>query len=308
MTADKNATKIRWAKLSIASNAALVTFKLAVGILAGSMAIVAEAVHSANDFLAAVIAYGAVRKAAQPPDKDHAFGHGKYENLSGLLEAALIVAAGGVIIYQSAGKIANPGEVRFLDLGIAVMILSAVVNFFVARKLSEVARDTDSIAIETDAAHLMVDVYTSLGVGAGLIAIRLTGLHVLDPAISVLVAFYIIWLGVRLSWKAGSDLLDQQLPQAEVEEIEKTIADRSHSIASFHKLATRKAGGTRMIDVHIQVHAAESVRNAHDLASHIERDIRARFPGARVLTHIEPCDDRCEACRVPGCPGDRKKV
>jgi cation diffusion facilitator family transporter len=305
---ENDARKIRWAKLSVVSNAALVAFKLVVGVLAGSMAIIAEAVHSANDLLAAAIAYGAVRKAAEPPDADHAFGHGKFENLSGLLEAALIVAAGGVIIHQSAGKIANPGEVRFLDLGIAVMILSAAVNFFVARKLAEVARETDSIAIETDAAHLMVDVYTSLGVGAGLLAIRLTGLHVLDPAISIAVALYIIWLGVRLSWKAGSDLLDRQLPQAEVEEIERTIADRSHSIASFHKLATRKSGGTRMIDVHIQVHGAASVRDSHELASHIEHDICAKYPGARVLTHIEPCDDRCEACGVPGCPDDRKKV
>ena len=303
---EKSRAKVRWASLSVASNTALVVFKLAVGILGGSVSIIAEAVHSLNDLVAAVIAFAAVRKSAQPPDEDHAWGHGKYENLSGLIESALIIFAGVVIVWQSIVKIRNPGEIRLLDLGIAVMLVSAAVNFFVSRKLVRVARETDSIAIETDGAHLLVDVYTSLGVMGGLVLIRLTGWTVLDPVISICVALYIVWLGISLSVKSGKDLLDEQLPRAEVEAIEKILGDRSNAIASYHKLATRKSGGTRMIDVHIQVHGDETVRDAPALAHHIEDDINALYPGARVMTHVEPCDAACRDCKITDCPDDKR--
>jgi cation diffusion facilitator family transporter len=301
----KNRLKVRWARLSILSNTLLVAFKLAVGILGQSVSIIAEAVHSLNDLLAAVITFGAVRKSSQPPDSDHQFGHGKYENLSGLVESALIVAAGGMIIYQAVQKIRHPSEIGFLWLGIAVMGTSALVNLFVSRILLRVARQTDSIAIETDGAHLLVDVYTSLGVMAGLVAIKLTGLLILDPILSICIALYIVYLGIHLSIRSGKDLLDEQLPTEEIDTIQAIIGDYAHGICSFHKLATRKAGGQRMIDVHIEVHGTESVKAAHDLVTHIEQDLQAKYPGARIMIHVEPCNETCQTCNHPSCP-DRK--
>jgi len=302
---EQNRLKIRWAALSVVSNSLLVAVKVTVGVLGNSVSIIAEAVHSMNDLLAALITFAAVRKSAQPPDSNHRFGHGKFENLSGLIESALIVAAGIVIVAQAVRKILHPSPIHYLDLAMGVMLLSAGVNFVVSRILLRVARQTDSIAIETDGAHLLVDVYTSLGVMAGLAAIKLTGLVILDPILSIAIALYIIYLGSRLSVRAGKDLLDEQLPAEEVQAIEKIIGDRTHAIASFHKLATRKAGATRMIDVHIQVHGNESVRTAHDIITHIERDIEFRYPGARVMIHVEPCDETCTLCNVVQCP-DRK--
>jgi len=305
-TEEKNRLKVRWARLSIVSNAFLIVFKLAVGILGGSVSVLAEAVHSLNDLVASLITFGAVRKSAKPPDSDHRFGHGKYENLAGMAESALIVLAGVMILYEAVKRILHPSPVRLLWLGVAVMLVSGLVNLAVSRVLIRVARRTDSIAIETDGAHLLVDVYTSLGVAAGLLAIRLTGLWILDPILSILIALYIVYLGARLSLRSARDLLDEQLPAEEVRAIERIIADGTHAIVSFHKLATRKAGGTRMIDVHIQVHGGSSVKDAHDLVTHIEADLRARFPGARTMVHVEPCDEDCAACRVGECPERRR--
>jgi len=302
LVARNNRLKVRWAALSIASNTLLVTLKLAVGILGNSISIIAEAVHSLNDLLASLITYAAVRKSSQPPDSNHRFGHGKFENLSGLIQSALIVAAGVVIITQAAGKLLRPSPVHYLGLAMGVMLFSAVVNFAVSRVLLRVARRTDSIAIETDGAHLLVDVYTSLGVLAGLAAIRLTGWVILDPVLSIAIALYILYLGVRLSLRSGKDLLDEQLPAEEIRVIEEIIGDRTHTISSFHKLATRKAGSTRMIDVHIQVHGSETVQAAHDMITHIERDIQARYPGTRTMIHVEPCEETCAHCRIGHCP------
>ncbi len=304
---EKNRLKIRWARLSIFSNGLLVAFKVTVGILSGSVSIIAEAVHSLNDLLASLITFGAVRKSSKPPDNDHRFGHGKFENLSGLVESALIILAGLIIISEAVRKILHPSPISLLWLGIGVMLVSGIVNLVVSRILLRVARQTDSIAIEADGAHLLVDVYTSFGVMAGLVAIKLTGLWILDPVLSILIALYILYLGTSLSIRSGRDLLDEQLPAEEVRSIEMILSDRTHSIASFHKLATRKAGGTRMIDVHIQVHGNASVKDAHDLVTHIERDLQDKYPGARIMIHVEPCEKECVVCNVGRCPDRRPR-
>jgi cation diffusion facilitator family transporter len=299
--------KIKWAWVSVVSNTLLVAFKLAVGFFSGSISIISEAIHSGIDLVAAAIAYASVRASSEPADGKHPFGHGKYENLSGLIESALIVAAGVIIIYEAGKKLVTPSPVMHLELGVAVMLVSAVVNIVVSRILLRVARETDSVALETDGAHLLVDVYTSAGVMAGLIAIRMTGWMYLDPLISIGIAGYITWLGISLSIKSSRDLLDVRLPDEEVGQVEKIICDNTHAISSFHKLATRKSGGHRMMDVHIQVHGGTTVKESHDLATHIEQDIMAKFPGSRVLIHIEPCDDKCTECRMTGCPDDRRR-
>lgn len=185
-----------------------------------------------------------------------------------------------------------------LDLGIAVMLVASAVNFFVSRKLIRVARDTDSVAIETDGTHLLVDVYTSLGVMAGLVLIRVTGLTILDPILSMVIAAYIVFLGIHLSIKSTRDLLDVSLPPAEVEAIEQILRDRSHPLVSYHGVATRKAAGTRMIEAHLVVHRTATVAEGHDIAEHIRSDLMTEFPGARVILHVDPCEESCVACRA----------
>jgi cation diffusion facilitator family transporter len=180
--------KAKVALLSISSNTFLTLGKLVVGLAMGSVSVISEAIHSSLDLAAAIIAFFAVRTAAKPADDRHNYGHGKFENLSGIIEAILILVAGVMIINNAIPKLKGGVELESLGLGAGAMGISVVVNLFVSRKLLKTARETESPALAADGWHLMTDVYTSLGVFAGLGAIYLTGLTILDPLIAIVVA------------------------------------------------------------------------------------------------------------------------
>jgi len=179
------------ALLSVLSNGILIVVKVIVGLLTGSVSIIAEAVHSLIDLVAAVIAWVGVRIADKPADDSHEFGHGKVENVSGTVQAILIFMASGLIIYEAVDKIIHGESIVMTELGIGVMAISVLTNFGVGRVLTRIARKSDSLALEADAKHLNADVYTSLGVFAGLVLIRFTGWVILDPIIAIGVALFI---------------------------------------------------------------------------------------------------------------------
>lgn len=277
------------AAISIISNTLLVALKLAVGFITGSVSILAEAVHSGVDLVAAVIAYIAVLFADRPPDEAHAYGHGKYENISGTVEAFLIVVAAAYIAYEAVIKIIEHAQVERIGIGLIVMLISAVANWFVSGRLFKVARETDSIALETDGHHLRLDVYTSVGILVGLIIIYFTGISLIDQLLGLGVAVWIGWIGWQLSRKAVGPLLDLQLPAQEVERIA-TIIHSEPGVLGYHKLRTRKSGAYRHVDVHIIVPKNMSLSDAHNLAEGIEDKVRAEFDHTFILTHIEPED------------------
>lgn len=282
------------ARLSIISNVLLVLAKGAIGIIGGSMSILAEAVHSAVDLIAAVIAYIAVLFADRPADEAHAYGHGKFENLSGTVEALLIIVAGAYIVYESIKRIITNAPVERLDLGMAIMLVSAVANFLVSANLFRVAKQTDSIALEADGHHLRLDVYTSLGVLFGLILVHLTNFVILDRLIGLGVALWIGWIGIQLSRKAIGPLMDSQLPAAEMERIVEIINSEPR-ILDFHKLRTRKAGAQRHIDVHLLMPRDMSLTTAHELAEEVEDKIRSELENVTIVTHVEPAEEDSNA-------------
>jgi cation diffusion facilitator family transporter len=294
-----NREKERVARLSVASNTLLVLLKLAVGLAIGSVAIVAEAVHSGIDLVAAVIAFFAVRASARPPDAEHAFGHGSYEDLSGLIEGALILVAAVVIVYEAAGKLLVGGEgfePGALGAGLAVMAVSAAVNWYVSARLMRVAKKTESIALESDAWHLRTDVYTSLGVLAGLVAIIVTGIVALDALIAIGVALVILKAGVDLCRRAAGNLVDQRLPEDEEAAICRIIESHGDNIAEFHELRTRRSGPDRFVDLHLCVARHLTVEESHALADRLESEIEAALPRCSATIHVEPCSGSCEAC------------
>lgn len=188
----KNAAlKQRTAYLSIISNTTLVLLKLAVGIYVGAVSLISEALHSGVDLIAALIAFWAVRKSVTPPDTEHDYGHGKYENLSAAVEALLIVAAAIGILYESVMKFAESTVSDMLGYGIAIMAASIIINFFVSHRLIQVAKQTGSQALEADGLHLRADIWTSVGVLLGLVLMQITGWAWLDPLIAI-------------SWQASS--------------------------------------------------------------------------------------------------------
>ena len=279
--------KIRVARLSIFSNSLLIILKLGVGLLSGSVSIISEAIHSFMDLLASFVAFFSVKISDTPADERHPYGHGKFENISGVVEALLIFVAAFWIIYEAIKKIINPGEVEKIGFGFAVMLISAAVNIFVSRKLYRVAKETDSVALEADALHLKTDVYTSIGVAAGLLLMWISGIHMVDPIAAILVALLILKESYELFSKAYAPLLDLALPAADVEQISGIIHHHCTAEMSFHELRTRKAGNYKYIDFHLNLDADKTVKEAHEICDRIEEEIKKAFDHAEVTIHVE---------------------
>ena len=293
--------KQKAAFLSILSNIAIIVLKITVGLIINSISVISEAIHSAMDLVSALIAYLTVSKSSQPADQSHPYGHGKFENLSGFLEAALIAVAAIYILWTSVERLLHPQELQFVPYGIGVMLISALVNFFMYRHNIKVAKETESIALEANAAHLSADVYTSLGVLAGLILIALTGIRALDPLAAMAVAAFILRASVGLMRKALRDLTDRGLPEEEEKEIRSILKNHYSHFVEFHKLRTRKSGSERYIDLHLVLARNVDLQAAHDLCNHLEVEINHRFPGSETIIHIEPCENACQICNN-SCP------
>ena len=296
-------TKTSAAGLSILSNSLLVALKLAAGIVMGSVSVISEGVHSAVDLLAAFIAFFSIRAAAKPADEEHEFGHGKIENISGTIEALLIFGAAALIIYEAIDKIINRAKPEFLTAGIGIMAFSAVLNFFVSRFLHKIAHRTDSVALEADAWHLTTDVYTSLGVFAGLIVVEITHWYILDPIIAIVVALLILRAAWNITRKSVRDLVDERLPQAEEDIITASILEHVGELAGFHELRTRKAGSQRYIELHLVLPKKVTIEEAHRLCDHLEEDIKGKLPEGNVTIHCEPCDQHDDGSCPTDCPG-----
>jgi cation diffusion facilitator family transporter len=291
--------KTRAALLSIASNTMLIALKLAVGLMMQSVSVISEAVHSSVDLVAALIAFFSVRESGKPPDDKHRYGHGKIENVSGTIEAVLIFVAAVYIIFEASKKLhARHFFIEELDIGAIVMGVSAVANFFVSRYLMKVSKKTDSIALEADALHLQTDVYTSVGVLAGLIAIRFTGLMILDPIIAIAIALLIIKASYDLTRTAIGNVLDVRLPDEEEKIIHEVLDQNGNYFVEYHKLRTRKSGNVRYIDMHLVISKTTSVEDSHALCHSIAGKIHQRLPHSQVLVHIEPCNGGCDSCRI----------
>lgn len=278
--------KVKTARLSVISNSLLIIMKLSVGIISGSVSIISEAIHSSMDLIAAVIALFSVRVSDNPPDSRHPYGHGKVENISGVIEALLIFAAAIWIISEAIKKLAGEsGELGPIWIGVIVMIISALVNTVVSARLYKVARETNSVALEADALHLKTDVYTSLGVAVGLGLIMITGIKWLVPVVAMLVAIFIIRESYILLKKAFTPLLDTAWGAGEIEEL-RTRLDNME--VTYHDLRTRIAGNYRFIDIHIQIPENESVGNAHKYCDKIEDELTRIYGNLTVTIHVEP--------------------
>jgi cation diffusion facilitator family transporter len=297
--------KANVALLSIASNTLLTFSKVLVGLISGSVSILAEGIHSGLDLLAACIAFFAVKQSAKPADTEHTYGHGKIENISGTIEALLIFVAVVMIVSESVRKLGHifrgqSAEVGSMALGLGLVVMggAALINFFVSARLTKVARKTDSVALEADALHLRTDVYTSAGVFAGLLLIRLTGWHILDPIIALGVALIITKAAYDLIKEAFSPLVDVSLPAAETKIITEVISRYAGEYLEFHELRTRKAGAERHVDLHLVVAKSTTVEQVHKLCDKIENEINMQLKSTQVLIHAEPCNMESFKCPV----------
>jgi cation diffusion facilitator family transporter len=282
------ATKSGAAKLALVSVLGLVILKVAVAVITGSISILAQTVDSFLDLFAVVITIFSIGIAAKPADEEHPFGHGKVENISAVVQAILIFTAGGLVIYSAIDRMISGVSIEMTEVGIGVMVVSIVVSILLSRHILKVSRATDSLALEAIGHNIAADVYSAAGVLAALVAIRLTGLGILDPIMALAVALIIIRSAYKVMRKSFGGLIDVRLPEAEENIIKSTILSYGDQIAGFHNLRTRKSGSQRFIDLHLAIPKNASLEEAHNICDRIEQDIEAKLPHSVVTIHVEP--------------------
>lgn len=289
-------TKENVAKLSILSISLLIVMKVVASILTGSIGIRADAVHSVIDLAGAVIGFIGIRISGKPPDERHAYGHGKAENIVGVVIAGLIFAAAGTIVFEAVRRLIAGGTVELVTVGIYVTAAAIVINVIISWYALRVARSTDSVALEATARDMLADVLSSCAVLVGLILVRLTGLSMLDPIVALLVAILIARTAYLTMKKSFGGLMDTRLPESEEEAIRSCIMEHSGQVVAFHELRTRKAGSQRYIDLHLVMPKNASVDEAHRVCDHLEQDIGRRLQRVSITIHIEPCTLECDHC------------
>ena len=290
------------AAVSIASNSTLIALKLAAAAITGSVAILSEALHSMIDLVASVIAFVSVRRADEPADVEHPYGHEKLESLAASIEGMLILAGAALIVYEAVHRLSTGAEVEKLGVGIAVIGFSAVANWSVSLFLRRQARRHRSPALAGDAAHLGTDALTSLGVLVGLALVKITGADAIDSVVAIGVAALIVIAGVRILRQSASALVDEAPPPAEMDRIEASIARArtgAPEIVGYHKLRARTSARHLYIDLHVQFKQGTTLERAHELAHQLRDAIEADLGDAEVLIHVEPESSRRDPADSP---------
>ncbi len=276
------------AGLSITSNSIIILLKIIAGIISGSISIISEAIHSISDFLASVLTFFAVSRSSEPADKDHPFGHGKYEDMSGFIEGGLIIFAGFYIIYEALSKLVSGYSINTESmLGIYVMAFAVIANFIVSSYLFYVAKKSDSVSLYADAQHLRTDIFSSLGVLIGLVLIKITGIVALDSIIALIVAVVIMKTGFSISKDTLNNLLDGTLPEEDISKIEKILKNNC-SIKGYKDLKARKAGQCKDIELTIFFEPDLTISECHKTCDEIENEMKNILHNADITIHAEP--------------------
>lgn len=292
-------TRIGAAKLSLAVVSVLVTLKIVVGVITGSISVLAQAADSTLDVLAVGFTSFAVIVADRPADREHPFGHGKVENIAAIVQAVLLFSAGILIAYSSVMRIVSgQTEVALEEAGIGVMVISIVTSFFLSRHLLKVAQAADSIALEANAHNITADIYSTSAVLVGLAVVRFTGFNILDPILAIGVSLLILRSGFTVLRKSFGGLIDVRLPDDEEKIVRAAILEHVGELVNFHALRTRKAGRQRYIDLHLVMPAHISLEKAHEMCDHLEQDIGGKLKSASLTIHVEPCKEDCAHCPI----------
>lgn len=289
--------------VSVLSNGSLTLLKLLTGFFTGSISLLSEALHSFGDFIASFIAFFSVVESSKPADIKHQFGHGKYEDMAGFIEAILIIISALFILWAGFEKIiSNEGNVEInTDFAILIMVLSVVINFIVGKILLLKGREADSSAILGDGHHLMADVYSSLAVILGLVAVKITNISILDPVIAIAVAIMILKTGITLASQTADSLLDSSLPKDDLNKIEEILESyKAHGIKGVKSVKTSKSGSVKNIVLVIYFPCLMTLKDTHALCDKIEFDLEHKLKNTNVVIHPEP-DSSCvnkENCKL----------
>jgi len=286
------ASLTRFAWLSIGAAVATITLKGGAYYLTGSVGLLSDAFESFVNLAGAVMALVMLIVAARPADESHVYGHSKAEYFASMFEGMLILGAAVGIIITAIERLLAPRPLEQLGLGLSVSVLASLINLGTARILMNEGKKRKSITLEADAQHLMTDVWTSVGILAGLIIVGITNWTILDPIVGLIVGANIVRTGFQLALRSASGLMDAALPASALEVIQAVISRYSEKGVTFHALRTRQAAARQFVSVHMLVPGHWTVHDAHHIAEDFEADIRAALGGVvTVFTHMEPVED-----------------
>lgn len=278
----------RLALISIFVALVVVALKFWAWWITGSVALYSDALESTVNVIAALVAWYAIRVSFTPADDEHPFGHHKAEYLSAVAEGVLIVIAALLILREAVGALLEPQPLLQADMGLAVSILSTIINGVWAWVLIKAGRKARSPALVADARHIFSDVVTSIGVVVGLVLALVTGWMVLDPLLALIVAVNILWQGWKLVNESVQGLMDRAAEPEDHARIEKTILANADGVIEIHDLKTRVAARATFIEFHMVVNAGTTVGTSHAICDRIEVALKAEIPSVRVIIHVEP--------------------
>ncbi len=281
----------RFAWLSIAAAVATITLKTLAWWITGSVGLLSDAAESVVNLAAAVLALLVLRWVESPADDEHPHGHDKAEYFAAGVEGALILLAAVVIVWTAVPRLTEPRPVEAVGVGLAIAVAASVINLVVARVLMDVGRRHRSLTLEADGRHLMTDVWTTIGVVAGVALAALTGWDRLDAVVALLVAANIVVSGTLLLRRSLAGLMDRALEPDEQNAVIGVLDGYAADGVRYHALRTRRAGRRAFITVHVLVPGGWTVKRGHDLCERLERDIVAAVPLAVAMTHLEPLED-----------------
>lgn len=278
------------ALISLAISLVVLGVKYLAYATTGSVALYSDALESIINVATALAAIAALHVAAQPADANHPYGHHKAEYLSAVLEGVMITIAALAILREAALGLRDAHPLDAPGLGLAISTAGTVLNGAWSAVLLRAGRLNRSPALTADGRHLLADVVTSAGVVVGVLLVVATGWLVLDPAIAGLVALHVLWNGWTMVKQSVAGLMDESVPEAELDRIRGLIAENAHGAIEAHDLRARPAGRATFVDFHLVVAGSMPVSEAHEICDRIERIIRDDLPDSTVTIHVEPED------------------
>jgi cation diffusion facilitator family transporter len=277
-------------KLSVVVALVTIVLKTAAWWTTGSVSLLSDALESLVNLAGAMFALAMVTLAALPPDDKHPYGHHKAEYFSSGFEGILIFVAALAIIVAAVQRWLNPQPLEALGLGLALSVISSALNGALAWAMLRKAREHRSMALEGDARHLFTDVWTSVGVVVGLIAVQLTGWIWLDPVIAIAVALNILREGSSLVWRSANGLMDHAVEPEVQQQIAQVLKDFEHPTIRFDHVSTRRAGARNFVDLHMHMPAGWSLGRAAALRASVEQALMSAVPGLRATIQLLPWD------------------
>ena len=273
---------------------ALASSKFAIGLGSGSMAVVSSALDSLLDVFMSFMNFIAIRKAMEPPDDVHQYGHSKIEDFAGLMQSLVIVFSGSIIIYRAVQVFLQNKTIAYSSLDFLIMGISLVFTIAICKVLSKIANQTGSNALKADALHYKSDLYSNSGAIAAIGLTYFTGIIFFDLVFAVIVGCIIIFSAIKIFISSLSGMMDVRISPSIVKEIQAIIDNMPYPKVGYHELRTRRSGSKKYIDFHLLLCRKLHIDEAHELSNRVENDIAGKIMLVDVVVHIEPCERECD--------------